>query len=58
MQFKRVCFRDQRLRGGENMKKSIKIALVLGALALVLGFGLVGKIVPLVDPPYGFINLK
>lgn len=39
------------------MKKSVKIALVLGAVALILGFGLISKVRP-IDPPYGFINLK
>lgn len=40
------------------MKKKIKMALVSGALALVLGLGLAGGVQILVDPPYGLINLK
>jgi len=42
------------------MKKGMKIALVIGVVALVLSLGAVGSttIRPFGDPPYGLINLK
>lgn len=42
------------------MQKKTKIALVIGALALVLTMGLIGgiEIRPFGDPPFLFMNLK
>lgn len=42
------------------MQKKTKIALIIGALALVLTVGLIGgiEIRPFGDPPFTLINLK
>ena len=38
------------------MKKTAKVAIVLGALALLLGFGVATYGVSQIDPPYTLIN--
>lgn len=43
-------------KGGDFMKKSVKIALIIGAIALVLGVGLVGTKGGAGDPPFTLIN--
>ena len=40
------------------MKKRTRVAIILGALVLTLGFGVVTYGVSIGDPPYTLINLK
>lgn len=40
------------------MKKTAKVAMVLGALALLLGFGAVTYGASQIDPPFTLINLR